>query len=509
MISYNTTSGYQYNNYTAFNDIDWIRTNLWKVESDAWNLEAEHPTVNCDYFREDVTFFINNLDELNALQGQVLLHNYVLTQDIDTNGSFTKSIAFNLGVFDGNDYKIMNIKQSSGKNLSFIACNYGVVTNLHIVSIEFTPTVDGSMKIAGIAGVNKGLIDLCSVDDVSVVLTPSGGGSLYIGGISAINYGKIDNSDANVSYELEVESSSSGYSVSGLSVYCYVGGIAGSNHGCIQFCHTETNISTSLGTSYIGGLVGYNYNSILSCSSSGTLDLSGHSGSNSISNFGGLVGRSDGNIETSSSSATLITVTTYQTGEVGGLVGLNSGVINNCYASGSVTASTSTNSPARVDAGGLVGYNSKFIYNSYATGNVSATVNGRKTDYYTSNTWANCYVGGLVGSGNSTYNGEITIQNCFATGNVSGATNTASSQSIAIGGLVGSGNCTNSYISSTQKITTAKTTSYGTTTGSTPSNTTAESKSLSAIRTIEFYTDVLGWSAEIWEFSNGAYPTLK
>ena len=419
-----------------------------------------------------------------ALQGQVLIHDYILLTDIDVNGKLSYPIACNLGSFNGQGYSISNIKQTAGVNLGLFSSNVGKIENVIVdnVTIAFTPTGKYLTKDARV--------------------------QLNIGAIASFNFGEIINCSSSVVYDLDYYTEA-GKHLGGQSNLYYIGGLVGNNKGLIDSCNSQVSITTHLGSSYIGGLVGINSGTVCNSSSSGECNLDVSYDSTTIANFGGLIGSSSGTVEKSYSTVTMQTSSSSNSGNIGGLIGLNSGYINNCYATGAVTATTPGGSPAGVDVGGLVGYNTKFIYNSYATGNVSAIVNGRATGYNVPNTWADCWVGGLVGSGNSTYNGEITIQNCFATGNVSGATNTASSQSIVIGGLVGSGNCTNSYISSTQKISTAKTTSYGTTTGSTPSNTKAESKSLSTIRTIEFYTDTLGWSAEIWDFSNGSYPTLK
>ena len=173
----------------------------------------------------------------------------------------------------------------------------------------------------------------------------------------------------------------------------------------------------------------------------------------------------------------------------GGLVGYNSGSILNSYAADDVSAtSTSTSSYEYAYAGGLVGYNSGSITNSYATGNVSATSSG---DY--------AYAGGLVGG--NTSSGSIT--NSYATGNVSAS----SIYNTYAGGLVGynSGDRTNCYRYSGQTFYRKE----GSTTYSTASNTSGTEEDLTTLQSVLFHTSTLGWDESVWNFVEGAFPTLK
>ena len=195
----------------------------------------------------------------------------------------------------------------------------------------------------------------------------------------------------------------------------------------------------------LGGLAGSNEGSINNCHSTGNL--------NGNSSVGGLIGRNDsGNIDNCYSKAGVVSREI-----VGGLVGYNQyAVIKNSYSAGNVNAS-----PVHTDcyAGGLSGYNYfSSIDNSYATGNVNVYsslglhiyaggLTGRNYGASDSNCYATgdvniigpkyIFTGGLVGENLP----ESNIMNCYATGSVE------SSYSGSIGGLVGRnwGNINNSY----------------------------------------------------------------
>ena len=252
-----------------------------------------------------------------------------------------------------------------------------------------------------------------------------------------------------------------GYTVSNFKITTgrqYVG-LFGYNKGVIKNLGVENftvNVSYG-GAVYAGGLVGYNSGDITNCYATGEV------------------------------SATATDVYAY----AGGLVGYNSGDITNSYATGTVSAtstSTASSSNSKAYAGGLVGYNYRgSITNSYATGKVSAT------GYFYA------YAGGLVGDNDG---GSIT--NSYATGNVSAS----SRYSAYAGGLVGyndGGSITNCYRYSGQTFYRKK----GSTIYSTASNTLGTAKDLTTLQSVSFHTSTLGWDESVWNFVEGAFPTLK
>lgn len=258
-----------------------------------------------------------------------------------------------------------------------------------------------------------------------------------------------------------------------------IGGLVGENHGLIENCHVDGEISTGLkmgglagvnygiiqvssanctvsGEDYVGGITGENYNLIDNCTFYGDLTgedyLGGIAGisygiiSNTHSHvssgeiagirvIGGLVGRltqiddSGGGNKSREEDTPGMIVNCYATSNVsgnsrvGGLVGeiWFGGIIDSCYAEGNITSPGGSWG----GFGGLVGeiYWGGEIYVSYAKGHVSAEL------HYG--------IGGLVGNAETHQNGgdrgeakPIVIDQCFASGHVNG--------SGSVGGLVGS-----------------------------------------------------------------------
>ena len=191
-----------------------------------------------------------------------------------------------------------------------------------------------------------------------------------------------------------------GYTISGLTITD--GGADSSLFGVISntgmvrnLCLTEVNISGTPGSSNLGGIAGTNHGTIEYCSVYGS-EIIG------LSAIGGLVGYNDGTVRNSYAN---IQVTSYSI-NAGGLVGFNDygGDLTENYASGDVIAFGN-------NAGGLVGLNRHLIYNSFASGNVTGgnDVGGLagstnapiNTSYALGNVSGNDNVGGLVGWTNS------------------------------------------------------------------------------------------------------------
>jgi len=169
-----------------------------------------------------------------------------------------------------------------------------------------------------------------------------------------------------------------------------VGGLAGSNMGCISNSYATGTVIGDSG--WVGGLVGINSGYVFNCYFTGSVTAGNVYA-------GGLAGSNYNSISDSYATGRVT-----GTKDVGGFVGFNKGSISNCYATGSVTGDWYV--------GGLAGSNYNSISDSYATGTVIVGDSG-------------CWVGGLVG-----YNYYGSISNCYATGSVTG--------DWYVGGLVGS-----------------------------------------------------------------------
>ena len=202
-----------------------------------------------------------------------------------------------------------------------------------------------------------------------------------------------------------------------------VGGVAGENHGLIEFSHSESTVAGTTnswrGGNMIGGLVGASFSGARIRSSHARGSVSG------AENIGGLVGFNVAPIYHSHAQST---VNGHQ--YVGGLAGYNHGFISGSYSAGAVNGVEDVGGLVGqhdhpysiVDSysdsmvigegnrvGGLAGYSSGSILRSYVTGAVSG----------------NKQVGGLAG--NSEYYSRI--EDSYATGSVSG--------NVQVGGLVG------------------------------------------------------------------------
>ena len=374
---------------------------------------------------------------------------YALVCDIDLGGAEWTPIGTKenpfTGEFDGNGYTVSNFKITTGR------------------------------AYVGLFGYNEGVIKNLGVENFTVNV--SYGGNVYAGGLVGYNSGDITNSYATGNVSATSTSTGSAAYAGGLVGYKYYGGITNS------YATGEVS-ATADDPAYAGGLVGYKYYGGIT-NSYATGDVSATSTSYSAY-AGGLVGDNSGDITNSYATGDVSATSTSYSAYAGGLVGRNySGDITNSYATGDVSATGSSS----VYAGGLEGYNNygDSITNSFAAGNVSAT-----GDY--------AYAGGLVGRND----GGIT--NSFATGNVS-ATSTYHYSAYA-GGLVGrnnGGDITNCYRYSGQTFYRKS----DSTTYSTASNTLGTEEDLTTLRSVSFHTSTLGWDDSVWNFVEGAFPTLK
>lgn len=193
---------------------------------------------------------------------------------------------------------------------------------------------------------------------------------------------------------------------------------------------------------------------------------------------GGLAGSNTGTIMQCFVSANISVTSTLYASYAGGLVGSNKGLISDCYSMGAVTAiNRSDRYGATSGSGGIVGLNeSGSIRNCYSAAQITAE-NQPGSD-----------AGGIVGSFI-----DIKIENCYSVGNIYGSYAGA----ITTNGA-GTDKIINCYRRSSQTITAEVLLCA-----------IEEAKSISEILTVDFHVNTLGWSADIWNFEDGALPTLK
>lgn len=191
-------------------------------------------------------YIITSVSDLKLIAENPSAH-YVLGNDIDLNGSLWTPIcdtsnAFT-GVFDGNRYKIKNLKVNSADgNIGLFGCigKTGVVKNLDIDSGR----IESKGNTAGIAAVNYGKI-ICCCNKAQIIVKAQ---NQCLGGIAAQNCGLIENcfNAGKISgLERDTAGGIAGKNISGKVINCYnigqinttskVGGITGT--GQCENCH--------------------------------------------------------------------------------------------------------------------------------------------------------------------------------------------------------------------------------------------------------------------------------
>lgn len=223
-------------------------------------------------------------------------------------------------------------------------------------------------------------------------------------------------------------------------------------------CHVEGSVNCAEG-SYVGGIVGY-CNGCVQKSSANVIAHSSSKSSPGITQTCRVyVGGIAGTCTTITDCYTVGTISSsggnlyHHNSYVGGIVG-SGGTITNCYSEASVSAITYQSSYC----GGIAGKAST-ISNSFSVGTLKAKSYSR----------SNAYVGRIIGE----YEDTDVIQNCYAD----------STQS-----------CTQSSETYDKEGTT---------------NTCGTLQFTQTLQSENFIFNTLGWSSEIWQINEGAFPTLR
>ena len=320
---------------------------------------------------ESDPYQVENLCHLRGVEASPRSH-YIQIKDIDATtmtygwkNGFAPIKVFS-GTYDGNGYKISNLKvgvasgkfENTGlfgklqggllkrvKLVNFVTkevVNVGSLVGLNdrgtIEDSEVDGKVDGYRIIGGLVGLNQGGVIRNSTATVRV---GENSGNTYVAG------GLVGQNDGGT-----IEGSRALGAVTGTN---QAGGLVGENMGSISNSYAKGTVT---GNNQIGGLVG----SHLSGTISGSRSDSEVAGTDS--RIGGLVGVSQDNASIVSSHVSRGSRVSGKN-QVGGLVGENKGNISNSYARGTVTGDSQT--------GGLVGKNSGTVRSAYSTGAVSGT----------------------------------------------------------------------------------------------------------------------------------------
>lgn len=266
-------------------------------------------------------------------------------------------------------------------------------------------------------GIGQGLFGAVNGDIKDLTVEGTINGSSVIGGISGYSSGKVTNCHSKVNITAEREA----------------GGIVGTlaNGGLIENCDNIGNITVKDKETYAGGIAAHSVGAVIKDSYNTGNITNGDNGF--LNRIGGLVGYLDDaelkNSYNTGEVKSLAEVSTYVADTaknyVGGVIGYGQQAnVTDCYNTGAVSN--------MVDyAGGVAGYlhNRDVISKCYNTGNVM----GKN------------YVGGIVGSNDST------VSDCYSIGAVTGTEK--------VGGSIGymsSGNVKNCYstgaVTGTEKV---------------------------------------------------------
>ena len=240
-----------------------------------------------------------------AVQNDLTL-NCTLTADITLTGEWTP-IGTDYrnsytGTFDGGNHTISGLTvKGSDENaglFGYIGKDGGTVKNVVLKDVQITSN-NQYANVGGMAGINNGTIENCSVSGGSVSGYSAGGvvGQQYSGSIT------LCNSSATVQGTSQV-GGVVGYTNYGVTLTaCYAtgdvtakdndtagiffaGGVVGSNGGNLTACYATGDVTGGTGSIYVGGVTGSNDSSTLTACYHATGTVSGP-----VEATGGVTGR--------------------------------------------------------------------------------------------------------------------------------------------------------------------------------------------------------------------------
>ena len=240
-----------------------------------------------------------------AVQNDLTL-NCTLTADITLTGKWTP-IGTDYrnsytGTFDGGNHTISGLTvKGSDENaglFGYIGKDGGTVKNVVLKDVQITSN-NQYANVGGMAGINNGTIENCSVSGGSVSGYSAGGvvGQQYSGSIT------LCNSSATVQGTSQV-GGVVGYTNYGVTLTaCYAtgdvtakdndtagiffaGGVVGSNGGNLTACYATGDVTGGTGSIYVGGVTGSNDSSTLTACYHATGTVSGP-----VEATGGVTGR--------------------------------------------------------------------------------------------------------------------------------------------------------------------------------------------------------------------------
>ncbi len=248
----------------------------------------------------------------------------------------------------------------------------------------------------------------------------------------------------------------------------------------------------------VGGLVGLNKGAITSSNIDENSSITAVS-TNSSSYVGGLIGLNLNDISEVFSKASVSSSSSLGNAYSGGLIGLNSAALSASYAEGNAT---STSTEASAYSGGLIAYSSLgVIEDVYALGNTNASGN------------LSSYSGGLVGLLGG--EGDASVSYSYAIGTAVCSSTSGSAYATGLIGYADESETSSTAISSSFAISTPS--SVGSSSfvdpiyysdGEIVTSNLYDANSGVTFTSASWLRNTLGLSDNIWNISEGAYPTL-
>ena len=465
LITLDNPTGYIVDNVnTTITELHKIDHNRWyyvTTLSDGWNAESLN---SISYHNEHIEKTTTCSDIITASCFRVASDEikYISTPDDLKNMS------------DGYYYELKNDIDLSG--MEWLGNEFWGVFDgkgYAIKNMSFVGTIKNTEAHLGLFSRGSGVIRNVNIEEATIIaeITAESDNiySAYAGGFVAYTIGDLHLHNCTVD-EYSV------LTVKNVSGKVNIGGLVGYvEYNTITITHCtnggDISVTTNSGDydyadAYAGGLVGYvnHYTTIAitNCTNSGGISVTTSSGDDADAYTGGLVGYVEYN--------TTITIT-------------------HCTNSGDISATSNCGYTFVAGLVGLVNHSAIItITNCTNNGDISATSNSSLA-----------YAGGLVGYvGNDVI---IMLLNCISSGYISATTGNFDSYAYA-GGLIGNVN---------RFATDTITNCYSITTGN---GYNGDSCTTEQLNSKDFYIETLGWSEDVWDFSeldieNGKYPQLK
>ena len=484
------------------------------------------------------------------------IYNFKITEELSHLGLFSINVGTIKNLTVSNvliEYEKTGLRNSDRLNAGIVVgLNYGAIVNCKIESSDILVTAKGrgiDTYIGGVCGINYGDISYCDITDVTLTNKTTNTGTFnntpdyvfaYAGGICG------GNSNGHITFcsisDVQVSASGSSSFVGAFSGYndgyielskasnvqndgrssiygdAMIGGAVGHNtaDGTIINCSVELISTTALSggdtSAWVGGFVGYNEGIIKECTIS-NLVFAANIDTSYSSYYGGFVGYNKGTITDSKVNSGKMECFSYY---IGAFAGYNhaSGVISgSCVENIELTITGTTEAYCKNHIGGFIGSNYGNVSNCFAA-NVSI-IEEQKSSYFSpifggfvayndgtiSDSYANTnieFTGGTVGSFVGSMTANSTISGCVSINDIFNINNTALTTGI--------------YGASADGCRINKCVEFVPSTGETgicnQHGFTNYTVNYSDLTSANFYSTIMCWSDQLWNFVDGSTPTL-